>query len=152
MPKLEYGTTVGPDYTTVAPFTVRGSTMRGKIGLVIGVAAGYVLGARAGRGRYEQIKKQADKVWNLDPVQAQVTKVQDFAASTVAALPRAVWSGVKKVSEAVSNGNQTPGDKLDAAVKATKDSADDVQKAAEKSAKAVKAEAEAAANGTRGGA
>lgn len=127
--------------------------MRGKIGLVIGVAAGYVLGARAGRGRYEQIKKQAEKVWNLDPVQAQVTKVQDFAASSVAALPKAVWSGVKKVSEAVTNGKeQTPGQKLDAAVKATKDSADDVRKAAEESAKAVKDEVDAASDGTRGGA
>lgn len=127
--------------------------MRGKIGLVIGVAAGYVLGARAGRGRYEQIKKQAEKVWNLDPVQAQVTKVQDFAASSVAALPKAVWSGVKKVGEAIGNGaQQSPGEKLDAAVKATKDSADDVRKAAQTSAKAVKDEAEAAIDGTRGGA
>ena len=127
--------------------------MRGKIGLVIGVAAGYVLGARAGRGRYEQIKKQAEKVWNLDPVQAHVTKVQDFAASSVAALPKAVWSGVKKVGEAIGNGaQQSPGEKLDAAVKATKDSADDVRKAAQTSAKAVKDEAEAAIDGTRGGA
>lgn len=36
--------------------------MRGKVGLVIGLAAGYVLGTRAGRERYEQIKAQAEKV------------------------------------------------------------------------------------------
>src|SRR3546814_17314066 len=33
------------------------SPMKGKVGLVIGLAAGYVLGARAGRERYEQIKE-----------------------------------------------------------------------------------------------
>ena len=48
--------------------------MRGKTGLVIGLAGGYVLGTRAGRERYEQIKAQADKVWNLEPVQEQVTR------------------------------------------------------------------------------
>lgn len=40
--------------------------MRGKTALVIGLAAGYVLGTRDGRTRYEQIKSQATKVW-LDP-------------------------------------------------------------------------------------
>ena len=50
--------------------------MRGKVGLVIGLAAGYVLGTRAGRERYEQIKEQALKVWNLDPVQKQVDRAK----------------------------------------------------------------------------
>lgn len=39
--------------------------MRGKAGLVVGLAVGYVLGSRAGRQRYEQIKSQALKVWNM---------------------------------------------------------------------------------------
>ena len=47
--------------------------MKGKIGLVVGLGVGYVLGTRAGRERYEPIKKQWLKVWNLDPVQAQRT-------------------------------------------------------------------------------
>ena len=38
--------------------------MRGKAALVVGLVAGYVLGARAGRDRYEQIKTQAGKVWD----------------------------------------------------------------------------------------
>jgi hypothetical protein len=33
--------------------------MRFRIGLVLGLVAGYVLGARAGRERYEQIKRWA---------------------------------------------------------------------------------------------
>lgn len=103
--------------------------MRGKVGLVIGLAAGYVLGTRAGRERYEQIKTQALKVWNLDPVQAQVTKVQDFAKSSVMALPGALWDGAVKVTKAASK-QGTPGQKLDSAINATKASADDVKKAA----------------------
>ena len=43
--------------------------MKGKIAFVLGAAVGYVLGSRAGRGRYEQIKRGAQNVWNTEPVQ-----------------------------------------------------------------------------------
>lgn len=104
--------------------------MRGKVGLVIGLGLGYVLGTRAGRERYEQIKEQALKVWNLDPVQQQVGKVKDFAKSTAMALPNALWDGATKVVKAAGR-DGTAGQRLDAAVKAGKDSADDVKKAAQ---------------------
>lgn len=111
--------------------------MRGKAGLVIGLAIGYVLGTRAGRERYEQIKTQWLKVWNLDPVQEQVGKVKDFAKSQAMALPSTLWDSAVKVAQAAGS-KGTPGQKLDAAIKVGKDSADDVEKAAETSAKAVK--------------
>ncbi|WP_203136848.1 hypothetical protein [Microbacterium sp. JZ31] len=104
--------------------------MRGKLGLVIGLGAGYVLGTRAGRERYEQIKTQALKVWNMDPVQEQVGKAKQFATSSAMALPRAAWNGAVGVVKAV-NKQGTPGSKLDAALGATKDAADDVKKAGE---------------------
>ena len=111
--------------------------MRGKAGLVVGIAIGYVLGTRAGRERYEQIKTQWLKVWNLDPVQEQVGKVKDFAKTQAMALPSTLWdSAVKVVQAAGSKG--TPGQKLDAAIKAGEESADDVGQAAKKSASAVK--------------
>jgi hypothetical protein len=111
--------------------------MRGKVGLVIGLAAGYVLGARAGRERYEQIKAQVDKVWNLEPVQEQVGKAKEFAKSTAMALPSTLWdSAVKVTKSATSKG--TPGQKLDAAIRTGKSQADDVSTAAEKSARAVR--------------
>ncbi|KAA9108284.1 hypothetical protein [Microbacterium rhizomatis] len=111
--------------------------MRGKVGLVIGLGAGYVLGTRAGRERYEQIKTQAAKVWNLDPVQQQVGKVKDFAKSSVMALPNALWDGAVKVTKAASS-RGTAGQKIDAAVSAGKASVDDVAKAADTSKNAVK--------------
>ncbi len=104
--------------------------MKGKIGLVVGLGVGYVLGTRAGRERYEQIKKQWLKVWNLDPVQAQVTKVQDFAKTQAAAVPQALWNaGVKVVKAATSDG--TPGQRVDSTIATGKASAEDVKRAAE---------------------
>ena len=37
--------------------------MRFRIGLALGLAAGYVLGAKAGRERYEQIRNAAERMW-----------------------------------------------------------------------------------------
>lgn len=76
--------------------------MKGKIGLVVGLGVGYVLGTRAGRERYEQIKKQWLKVWHLDPVQDQVTKAKEFVGAKAAAVPGALWTGAVKVVKAVS--------------------------------------------------
>jgi SLT domain-containing protein len=50
-----------------------------KITLLIGGAVGYVLGTRAGRERYEQIKNQAQSLWTNPKVQEKATRAQDFA-------------------------------------------------------------------------
>jgi|GEM_PF-445911 len=99
--------------------------MKGKIGLVVGLGAGYVLGSRAGRARYEQIKTQWLKIWHLDPVQHQVTRVQDFAKAQAAAVPGALWTGAVKVVKAAASSG-TPEQRLHSAVDATKDAAEDV--------------------------
>jgi hypothetical protein len=111
--------------------------MRGKVGLVVGLAAGYVLGTRAGRERYEQIKQQALKVWNLPPVQKQVDKAKDFGKSAALALPKALWEGGTKVVKAAS-GQGTPGERLDSAIRAGKASTNDIADAAETSIDEVK--------------
>lgn len=54
--------------------------MRAKFLLLVGFGVGYVLGARAGRARYNQIAKLANKVWNTPPVQAGAEAVSNFAA------------------------------------------------------------------------
>lgn len=43
--------------------------MRGKLWFLGGLAAGFVLGARAGRERYEEIVTNARKVWEHPTVQ-----------------------------------------------------------------------------------
>ena len=128
--------------------------MRGKAGLVVGIAIGYVLGTRAGRERYEQIKAQWLKVWNLDPVQEQVGKVKDFAKTQAMALPSTLWDSAVKVAQAAGS-KGTPGQKLDAAIKTGEESADEVGQAAKKSASAVKDAVDDAVDDTsdgRGGA
>lgn len=111
--------------------------MKGKIGLVVGLGVGYVLGTRAGRERYEQIKTQWLKVWNLDPVQEQVTKVKGFVGDKAAAIPGAVWNGVVKVTRSAT-GPGTPGQKLDATIAAGKDVVEEVSDAAEDAVDEVK--------------
>jgi hypothetical protein len=53
--------------------------MKAKITLLVGGAVGYVLGSRAGRQRYEQIKSQARSVWHSPTVQEKAAQAQDFA-------------------------------------------------------------------------
>lgn len=53
--------------------------MKGKITLLVGGAAGYVLGTRADRQRYEQIKSQAQSLWNNPKVQHKAAQAQDYA-------------------------------------------------------------------------
>jgi hypothetical protein len=70
--------------------------MRGKILFVTGAAVGYVLGTRAGRKRYEQMKSAATKVWESPGVQKQVHAVEDFVAEKVGEFPETVFVTVKK--------------------------------------------------------
>lgn len=53
-----------------------------KILLAAAGAAGYVLGTRAGRERYEQISQQAQKLWTNPKVQ-ETRQAATQAASTV---------------------------------------------------------------------
>src|SRR5690606_31480122 len=100
--------------------------MKGKIGLVVGLGVGYVLGTRAGRERYEQIKTQWLKVWNLGAVQDQVTRVKGCGGDKAAAVPGDVWNG--GVKGAKSDGNaDTPGKKLGSAIVTGKKAADDLE-------------------------
>ena len=99
--------------------------MKGKIGLVVGLGVGYVLGTRAGRERYEQIKTQWLKVWHLDPVQQQVDRVKGYVGEKAAAVPGALWTAATRVVKAATSSG-TPGERLDATLSAGKKAADDV--------------------------
>ena len=77
--------------------------MRGKLLFITGGLVGYVLGARAGRKRYDQIASAASDLWNRPPVQRRVNEVKDFALERVGDVPGALYEGGKKVASAVAN-------------------------------------------------
>jgi uncharacterized protein YjbJ (UPF0337 family) len=70
-----------------------------KTQLLAAAAIGYVLGARAGRERYEQIKTGAQKVARDPRVQAAGHKAQDAVASQAA---HAAEMAKDKVTDAAS--------------------------------------------------
>lgn len=87
--------------------------MRGRILFVIGLGAGYVLGAKAGRQRYEQIASAADKVWNSQGVVKQRHEVQRFveanAPKLVEAAQDVAGGAISKVSKRGTGKGRTGG-------------------------------------------
>jgi len=88
--------------------------MKGKALFLVAGATGYVLGARAGRERYEQISRAAGRLWGSPAVQTRVVDLEDKATGAakqagsklqeqVSATASSVVDGVKaKVSSAGS--------------------------------------------------
>jgi hypothetical protein len=83
--------------------------MAAKISFLVGFGAGYVLGARSGRERYEQIASKAQEVWRDPRVQEKAGQAQQLvkdkageAGSVVAEKASEAGSTVgAKVSEKV---------------------------------------------------
>lgn len=75
--------------------------MKGKVAFVLGAAVGYVLGARAGRARYEKIKSGAKAAWESEPVQNGVAVVQGAASAKVAEVKAAAFDAGKDALAAV---------------------------------------------------
>lgn len=71
--------------------------MKGKILLVVGFGVGYVLGTRAGRERYEQIKAQVSKLWNDPRVQRTVDQAEDFVKDKAPEVAEFLADGAKTV-------------------------------------------------------
>lgn len=77
--------------------------MPGKLLFVLGAGIGYVLGARAGRERYEAMKAQADSLWNDPRVQEKFNEagqaVKDRAPEVQAKLAGAAGAVKGSVQE-----------------------------------------------------
>ena len=71
--------------------------MKGKILFLTGLGVGYVLGSRAGRERYESIKKSAAKLWNDPRVQNQVDTAEAFVKDKAPDVAEFALDGAKKV-------------------------------------------------------
>jgi hypothetical protein len=76
--------------------------MRGKILFVAGLGLGYVLGTRAGREKYDELKTAALKVWNDPRVQKQVDAVEDFVKDKAPEVAEFVSDGAKTIVDKVS--------------------------------------------------
>jgi hypothetical protein len=81
--------------------------MKGKILFIAGLGVGYLLGTRAGRERYEQIKAAASSLWNAPVVQRQVDTVQDFVKDKAPEVAEFVADGAKKVVAQVAGRDTT---------------------------------------------
>ena len=86
--------------------------MKGKLLLLAGAAVGYVLGTRAGRERYEQIKQNVTKAWNDPRVQEKVSEAEHFVSETAS---KTVPQVQEKIGDAVGaartrcSGSDEPG-------------------------------------------
>lgn len=78
--------------------------MRGKIAFVLGAAIGYVLGTRAGRKRYEQIKNIALTLWRTDAVQNVWRRVRLAGGRAGARVRDRAWRAAKDVLKGDGSG------------------------------------------------
>jgi len=72
----------------------------GKIMVAAAGAVGYVLGARAGRERYEQIKSQVSRVWQDPKVQQAAARAEGLARDTAPQIQQKVADQASKATKA----------------------------------------------------
>ena len=74
--------------------------MKGRTGFIIGVGVGYVLGARAGRERYDQLKTATAKLADQDQVQVAL----EATAEPRSKAQELFAKGLRSASSALRNG------------------------------------------------
>ena len=75
--------------------------MRFKTGFGVGLGVGYVLGARAGRERYEQMRQWAAQVTGSPAVQHAAERTRSVASESARRGLTVVQHGVEKAGSAV---------------------------------------------------
>ncbi|GGK78478.1 YtxH domain-containing protein [Ornithinimicrobium pekingense] len=80
-----------------------------KMLLLVGAGIGYVLGARAGRERYDQIADQANKLWTDPRVQTKVEEVKAKAPEMAHQVGEQAKSKVDEAKHRVSGGSSGSG-------------------------------------------
>jgi hypothetical protein len=73
--------------------------MRGKILFLVGLGVGYILGTKAGRERYEQIRARAKGVWESEQVRRQVDRAGDFVRERAPQVADQVEKQLRKINE-----------------------------------------------------
>jgi hypothetical protein len=75
--------------------------MRGRLGIFIGFGAGYVLGAKAGRERYEQLSRLYENLLSSPAFSKASGKAKEAVGAGVHQAKDLATEGVSKVTEAV---------------------------------------------------
>ncbi len=75
--------------------------MKFRTGLVVGLGIGYVLGAKAGRERYEQIASCWSTVAGTEGVQRMASKGKAVVDLTATAARDAIGNGLREASHRV---------------------------------------------------
>ena len=75
--------------------------MRGRLGVLIGFGAGYVLGAKAGTERYDQLRRLYDNLLSSPGFQEASGKARDAVGSGLEQAKGMASEGVNKVTGAV---------------------------------------------------
>lgn len=70
-----------------------------KVWFIIGATVGYILGARAGRERYDQISRTAGKAWNSEAVQHRVEDVKAAAAEAPGKVAGTLAGSAKELAD-----------------------------------------------------
>lgn len=78
-----------------------------KLGIVLGAGVGYVLGARAGRERYDQLKQQAQRAWSDPRVQQKKNEAQHLAAQKAGDAQHKVQEKVQEKVDEVRSSSST---------------------------------------------
>ena len=77
--------------------------MRGRLGVFIGFGAGYVLGAKAGRERYEQLSRLYENLLSSPAFGKVSGKAKEAVGAGVEQAKNVASEGVSKVSDAVKD-------------------------------------------------
>lgn len=75
--------------------------MRFRLGLVLGFASGYYLGAKAGRARYEQLSDMLDRVRRSDAYETTADKARALVDEQVERVKEVVEERVELAKEVV---------------------------------------------------
>lgn len=82
--------------------------MKNKLVFTAGMAVGYVLGTRAGRESYEQLRTKARELWNSPKVQDTVSSTTDTIKSKAPNVPGSLKGVLKKSGSGSDNGAVAP--------------------------------------------
>ncbi len=82
--------------------------MKGKLGLAVGLAAGYVLGTKAGRERYQQLVASAKRLTDNPSWQRLTDEVNGLFGASKERVGTAATTTVERVGDKAAEPKPTP--------------------------------------------